>query len=92
MALALEGDTTALRICVDRLVAPVRSRDAPVSIGKLEGSLADQGRMILSALSDGGITPDEANTLMQAVSAQARIVEVDELERRIAALEHCKTQ
>jgi hypothetical protein len=33
------------------------------------------------------ITPDEAGTLMQALTAQSRIVEIAELERRIAALE-----
>lgn len=32
---AKAGDTTALRICVDRLVAPVRSN--PIRIGKLSG-------------------------------------------------------
>lgn len=87
VALALEGDTTALRICVDRLIAPVKPRDVPVNMGKIEGSLADQGRTILGALSGGSITPDEAVSLMQAVAAQARIIEVDEFERRISRLE-----
>jgi hypothetical protein len=38
--LALAGDTTALRICVDRIIPPVRS-DA-VWLPGLEGSLANQ--------------------------------------------------
>jgi hypothetical protein len=85
--LAKQGDTTALRICIDRLIPPVKAKDTPVEIGSLEGALADQGRTVLGALSAGTITPDEANALMQAVAAQARIIETDELEKRIAALE-----
>ena len=48
---------------------------------------------MLEALSGGEITPSQAATVMQAISAQARIVEVDELEQRVAALEEkgCRT-
>lgn len=85
--LALAGDTTALRICMDRLIAPIKVKDSAVALGKIEGTLAEQGRTVLAVMSEGRITPDEANTLMQVVVAQARIVEVDELERRVSALE-----
>jgi hypothetical protein len=84
---ALEGDIAALRLCLERLIPPAKSRDAPVDVGPLSGSLTDHGRTILTALSEQRITPDEASALMQAVAAQARIIEVDELEKRIAALE-----
>jgi len=85
--LAKAGDTTALRICIDRLIPPAKAKDWPVDVGPLAGSLAEQGRAVLGALSEGRITPDETVTLMQAISAQARIVEIDELETRVAALE-----
>ena len=58
-----------------------------VNIGPLEGGLADQGKIVLARMVAGAITPEQASTIMQALSAQARIVEVDELERRVAALE-----
>jgi hypothetical protein len=90
--LAKQGDTAALRICIDRLIPAVKAKDTPVEIGDLDGSLADQGRTVLDALSTGTITPDEANALMQAVAAQARIVEVDELEKRVAELEARNSQ
>ncbi|WP_035881628.1 DUF5681 domain-containing protein [Cupriavidus metallidurans] len=85
--LALAGDTTALRICVDRIIPAVKAKDAPISLSGLSGSLADQGRTVLDALAAGELTPDEANAVMGVISAQARIIEVDELEKRIAALE-----
>jgi uncharacterized protein DUF5681 len=90
--LAKQGDTTALRMCIDRLIPPVKAKDMPVEIGSLDGALADQGRTVFAALSAGTITPDEANALMQAVAAQARIIEVDELEKRVAALESLKSE
>lgn len=87
VALALKGNAAALRLCLERLIPALKTRDAPVDVGQLSGPLTDQGHTILSALGEQRITPDEAATLMQAVAAQARIVEVDGLERRVAALE-----
>lgn len=61
--------------------------DKPVQIEPLTGSLADQGRTVMTAVSAGRITPGQASALMQTLSAQARIVEVSELEARVATLE-----
>ncbi len=85
--LALNGDTTALRICLDRLIAPVKARDLVVTPGALDGSPADQGRVVLAALSNGRITPDEANTLMQTIAAQSRILAADTIAARLEAIE-----
>ncbi|MBX9903968.1 MAG: hypothetical protein K2Y31_06380 [Burkholderiales bacterium] len=84
---ALEGDTTALRICIDRLLPPVKAKDSPVELPSHDQSLADQGRAVLAALCRGEITPSEATAVMQAVAAQARIIEIDALDRRVSALE-----
>lgn len=85
--LALAGDTTALRICIDRCIPTIKAKDAPISLAGLSGSLSEQGNAVLTALAAGEITPDEANAVMSAISAQVRIIEADELEKRIAALE-----
>ncbi|KVH49886.1 DUF5681 domain-containing protein [Burkholderia diffusa] len=85
--LALAGDTAALRICIDRCIPAVKAKDEPISISGLAGSLADQGKAVVAAMATGTITPDEAAAVMAVISAQAKIVEADELERRIAALE-----
>lgn len=85
--LALAGDTTALRICIDRIVPPLRSQELPAALGSLDGTLADQGRTILEAVSKGRLAPGDALTLMQAVSAQVHLIETTELEQRILELE-----
>jgi hypothetical protein len=87
VTMALAGDTAALRICIDRLMPPIKAKDAAVAMPGLKGGLADQGQEVLSELAAGRLTPDEASTVMQTVAAQARIVEVDELAKRVRALE-----
>jgi polyhydroxyalkanoate synthesis regulator phasin len=39
------------------------------------------------SLAEGNLTPEEAAEVMQALTAQARIVEIDEIEKRVTALE-----
>jgi hypothetical protein len=85
--LALGGDTTALRICVDRLIPPAKAKDDPVRLPAIGGSLSESGRLILEALANERLTPDEAVSVLQGLATQARIIEVDDLERRIAVLE-----
>ena len=41
----------------------------------------------MAALGEGTIAPDVATAILQGIVAQARIVEVDEIEKRLAALE-----
>lgn len=85
--MALRGDPAALRICIDRLIPPIKAKDTPVGIGRLAGTLSEQGRAVIEKLGAGEITPEQAGTIMQVVSAQARIIEIDKLERRLKALE-----
>lgn len=66
-----------------RLVPP----GSPVNIGPLEGGLADQAKAVVAKIADGTISPEQGSTIMQALSAQARVVEVDELVRRVGELE-----
>jgi hypothetical protein len=49
--------------------------------------LSDKGEMILTSVGSGDITPSEAQSLMNAISSQVRIIEADELSQRIEALE-----
>lgn len=89
VALATQGDVGALRLCIERLVPALRTEDRPVKLPTLSAAktLSEQGTEVIAALSAGTITPDEATSLMQAIAANARIVETDELVRRVTALE-----
>jgi hypothetical protein len=66
---ALKGDLTAARIVIDRICAPLRAVDSPVSI-ESEGvgdALADLSKSIVRAALDGKITPAVARTLAAAL-------------------------
>jgi polyhydroxyalkanoate synthesis regulator phasin len=88
--LANGGDMPALKLCLDRLCAPLRSTDRLIIIEGLDGltELSDKGELILDHVATGKITPAEASSLMGAISSQTRILEVDELEKRITELEN----
>ena len=88
VALALSGDTTALKICIDRIHAPLKPQSAPVQLELPEGaSMADTGRAVLEAVARGEIAPDQAGQMLTGLGTLARVIEVDELEKRIQALE-----
>jgi hypothetical protein len=85
---ALEGDMTALRICLDRLIAPIRAKDATITIDGLEGTLTEQGRTIIQTMGEGKLSPSDATSMLQALVSQSRITEVDDLVKRITVLEN----
>ena len=86
---ALEGDVTALRLCLDR-IAPAR-KDAPVSFDlpdiETAQDAASAARAILRAVADGDVTPSEAATVMAVVEQFRRTLELTEFEVRLQALE-----
>ena len=84
---ALEGDTTAMKLCMDRLIPTIRSSDQSVSIKVTEGSLTDCGDQVVSSMLDGKLTPDEAKDLLRAIKMQANIREFEDLEQRLQKLE-----
>lgn len=87
--LALAGDVTALRLCLERLVPVIKIKDEPIRIDGLDGAigLTEQGQAVINALAAGEISPGEAVTVMQTIANQARILEIDDLEKRVSQLE-----
>ena len=85
--LALAGDITALKLCLDRLLPALKPCELPVTLPDLPESLTDQGKAILQAMADAQVTPSQAAALLQALGTQARIEEVDHLRARVEALE-----
>ncbi|MFD0980412.1 DUF5681 domain-containing protein [Tropicimonas aquimaris] len=86
---ALEGDATALRLCLER-IAPIR-KDSPVSFDlppmdtALDAAAAAQA--VLRGVSEGEITPLEGASVMALIEGYRKTLETTELEARIVALE-----
>jgi len=85
--LALDGDTTCLKMCIDRIVSPFRSKNATVILDDIEGTLTEKGEKIINAMGKGELSPSDASSMLSALAAQARIIEIIDLEERISKLE-----
>jgi hypothetical protein len=67
----------------------------PVVLPLAGADLGADGRAVIAATGQGDISPDQAKTLLSGLGTLARITEVDELVRRIEALEksiHAETK
>lgn len=85
--LALSGNERMLCILLERLL-PAKPTGELISIHcELDGSLTDQGNKVLSLMTGGELTLAEGEALLQAISLQAKLLETDELIRRIVQLE-----
>ena len=87
--MALAGDTTALRLCLER-VAPPR-KDSPVRfdlppMAGAQNAAAAMGA-ILASVASGDLTPSEAIGIAGLVEAYRKALETTELETRIKTLE-----
>jgi hypothetical protein len=92
--LALEGDSTALRLCIERIIAP--RRDRPVDFKLPALGCTEDAMAAISAIADGvasgELTPAEAAELARVVETWRSIVETAEIERRLRALEEAQAR
>lgn len=87
--LAKEGDTTALRLCMERIAPATKSRPVQVDLPAIETAddvLKAQGATI-EAMASGQITPEEAATIAGVLDAKRKAIETVQLEERVAKLE-----
>lgn len=85
--LALAGDATALRLCIDRLLPRLRPERSPIRVNTNANDLVTQAEAIVQAALQGALPPDVARELTAALADVARLKEFTEIEGRIAALE-----
>lgn len=84
---ALDGDMAAIRIVAERVCPPIRASEAASPLRLPGGSLTERASAVLEALGEGEINPAQAAQLVQAIGALAKVMETDELAKRIEALE-----
>lgn len=89
VTMALEGDTTALRLCLERITPP--RKDAPVTFAlppmQSAADAAKAAGAVLEAVAEGDLTPTEGAHIMALVETYRRTLETSELEARVVALE-----
>ena len=79
---ALEGDATALRLCLERICPPRRDRPVMFSLPTINSATEASGAMaaILSAVASGDMTPGEAQDVATLIDCLRRTIETTELE------------
>ena len=72
---------------LDRVLPALKPVEAALSLPLPGATLTDRGRAALDAIAGGQLAPGQGAALLGAIGALAKLVETDELIRRIAALE-----
>jgi hypothetical protein len=88
--LALEGDTTALRLCLERIAPPAKEhRLEGLELPEINGpqDVLDAVSEVSLLLAEGAILPSQAAALCQVFDHYRRHYETSELEERITQLE-----
>jgi Family of unknown function (DUF5681) len=90
--LALAGDITALRLCLDRIL-PAR-RDRPVSFEMVPINTASDAKAasaaLLQAVAAGILTPSEGSEIGKLVEGYVKSIEITEVLTRLDNLEGVK--
>ncbi|WP_411904204.1 DUF5681 domain-containing protein [Methylorubrum thiocyanatum] len=87
--LALDGDTVALRMCMERIIPVRKDRHVIFDLPKIE-SAADIPKAtasLLEAVASGTITPAESADIGRAVDAHLKALETHELTERLNRLD-----
>lgn len=87
--LAKGGDMAALRLCLDRILPPLRERPVSVDLPDISTSegIDQASAAILQAVAVGELLPSEGTMLSRIVETRRKAIETYELEQRITALE-----
>ena len=92
VTMALAGDATALRLCLERIAPP--RKDVPVAFAlpamTTAKDAATAAAAVLGAVASGALTPTEGAHIMGLIEAYRRTLETTELEGRVTALENDK--
>jgi hypothetical protein len=89
VGLALGGDALALRLCVERIIAPRRGRPVALALPPID-SVADLARAmaaIAAAAASGALTPGEAAQFARLVETFGRAIDATDIDRRLRSLE-----
>lgn len=87
IAAAGEGDMAACRLILERVVPQSKPTYSPLAFELDDSDLPSSARSILRAVADGVLPADQGKLLLDGLSSMMKVIEVADLERRIAQLE-----
>ena len=89
IALALAGDTVALRLCLERIAPAKRERPTPFTLPKLEtaADAVQASAALVEAVAAGELTTAQAAELGKLVESYIKAIEVTDVIERLERLE-----
>jgi hypothetical protein len=87
--LALKGDSTALRLCMERLMPPCRAHNNRFRLPPIR-TVADLVKalpVVAQAVARGRLSAQEGESISRMMEGQRRTIESEEFEKRLRALE-----
>jgi hypothetical protein len=87
--LALAGDPSAMRLCLERILPACRERTVEFALPPIESAadIAPAMKAVTAALAGGTITPGEAEAIARIVDTFVRAIETSDFERRLKLVE-----
>jgi hypothetical protein len=87
--LAEAGDPVALRLCLERILAPRRERAVNFRLPPIASAADIAGAMgaVTAAVAEGALTPGEAESVARVIDTLLRAIETSDFDRRLQALE-----
>jgi hypothetical protein len=91
---ALAGEVSSQRMMLDRCWPPRKAQPINVTIPPIKSS--DDALAAIAAicreLGEGRLTPDEITALSSVIGRSIQVIEIQDLERRVAALEETRVK
>ena len=89
--LALSGDITALKLCLERIISPRKQRAIAIDCEPIEATGSTKWiSTILQKVTSGELTPHEGEGLAKLIEIYMKAVETEDIEKRLQALEEMK--
>ena len=87
---ALEGDGIALRLCIERIAPAPKDKSVSFSLPEMKDVMdaSKAASSVLTAVSEGELTPIEGTRVMGLIDSYRRTLELNEIEERLQALEN----
>lgn len=86
---ALAGDMVALRLCLERIVSPVKERPITLALPKVKeaADLPKFTAALLAAVGGGEIDPGQAASVAKIVETHRSALEIAEIDSRLRKIE-----
>ena len=87
--MAIDGDSTAMRICMDRLIPPRKSRPITIQLPdtKTAVGVADAQSKVVKTVAEGELTIEDGQALSSILEARRKALETQDHEERLKKLE-----